>query len=122
MTGSPSSRTVFIRGLQLAAKIGVYAHEKDRAQPIRVDVDLHVREPDDPLADSFEDVVCYNRFSRAIIDLVDAGHIGLVETLAEQICAMGLDHPLVHAIRVRIEKPDAILAADAAGVEIYRSL
>lgn len=116
-----SDRRVFIEGLAVEARIGVYDHEHDRLQPLIIDVDMSVEEPSDPNSDAIADVVCYNKFSVGIQTIIDEGHIQLIETLAERICAMGLDHPMVYSIRVRIRKPEAIAHAQAAGIEIYRS-
>ncbi|MEO1150919.1 MAG: dihydroneopterin aldolase [Pseudomonadota bacterium] len=116
-----STRKVFIEGLKVEARIGVYDHEHGRLQPLILDVDMAVEEPADPTSDALADVVCYNKFALAIQALIDEGHIQLIETLAERICALGLDHPMVFSIRVRIRKPEAIENADAAGIEVFRS-
>ena len=44
-------RHVFVRNLVLPANIGIHAFEKTGAQRIRVNVDLAVRETDQPPAD-----------------------------------------------------------------------
>lgn len=113
-------RLVFVHGLKVMANIGVYDHEHDAAQPLIIDVDIEVAEPDQPSSDNLEDVLCYNKFTQSILGLIAEGHIKLVETLAEKICSLGLAHPMVLSIRVRIEKPDAIDIAEKAGVEIFR--
>ncbi len=115
-----TTRKVHISGLKLDAEIGVYDHEYDRKQPLIIDVEIGVRPPSDVDSESFDDVLCYHRFTESIRAIVNAGHIGLVETLGERICKIGLDHPLVLDIRVRISKPDAIEDAQSVGVEIYR--
>jgi len=50
-----------------------------------------------------------------------AGHVNLVETLAERIAGDCLADARVAAVRVRIEKPDVIANAQAVGVEIVRT-
>ncbi len=114
-------RKVFVRGLRIDAEIGVYAHEHGQTQPLIISFEMNVVEPANPISDSIEDVVCYNRFSQSIIDLVAKGHINLIETLAERICQMALEHPMVNGILVRIDKPDAMDKAEAAGIEISRT-
>lgn len=114
-------RKVFVRGLMIDAHIGAYAHEQGRPQPIRIDFELDVLEPADPAGDRLEDVVCYNRLTEGIRAILDEGHIRLVETLAERIADLALANPLVLAVSVRVEKPNAIPEADAAGAEIHRS-
>ena len=46
------------------------------------------------------------------------GHIELVETFAERLATVCLDHPRAVSVRVRVRKPEAINGADAAGVEL----
>ncbi len=122
LTANPDrpKRSVFIDGLIVEAFIGCYDYEQGVAQPVRIDVELDVVEPDDPLADSLEDVVCYNRLTQGIKAIIAEGHIKLVETLAERIAALATDHRLVLAARVRVTKPDAVPEARGAGVEIER--
>lgn len=113
-------RKVFIRGLRLDASIGAFEHEKAAPQPLRIDLEIEVIEPVDPTGDRLEDVVCYNRLTQGIKAIIAEGHIKLVETLAERIADLAMAHPMVLAAAVRIEKPNAIPEAEAAGVEILR--
>ncbi|MEM9014414.1 MAG: dihydroneopterin aldolase [Pseudomonadota bacterium] len=120
--GSKSSvrRRIFVRGLVLDAYIGVYDSEQGVTQPVRINMTLDVLTPDDPHRDQLEDVVCYNRMTQGVKDILAEGHIKLVETLAERIADFALSHPMVSAIDVRVEKPNAITEAEGAGVEIRR--
>lgn len=119
-SASAPRRRVFVRDLKLDAYIGVYEHEQGAPQPVRIDIDLDVIEPADPTGDRLEDVVCYNRLTQAIKAMIAEGHIKLVETLAERIAEIAMAHPMVLAAIVRVEKPQAIAEAAAAGVEIER--
>ncbi len=113
-------RKVFVRGLKVEAMIGAYEHEKLAPQPLSIDLEVEVIEPSSPAADRLEDVVCYNRLTEGIKAILAEGHIKLVETLAERIADLAMSHSMVLGVSVRIEKPNAIAAADAAGVEIVR--
>ena len=115
------ARKVFVEGLVLEAYIGCYDHEQGQTQPVRIDMDLDVIEPDDPTADNLEDVVCYNRLTQGIKAIIAEGHIKLVETLAERIAALAIENKLVLSARVRVSKPEAIAEAIGAGVEIERT-
>ena len=118
-SGQPC-RTIFLKGLRLEAFIGAYDHEHGHTQPIIIDIEMEVIEPVNPVSDNLEDVVCYNKISQSIQTILDEGHIQLVETLAERIAAMCLSHPMGLAVRVRVDKPNALSHADGAGVEIIR--
>ena len=52
--------------------------------------------------------------------IIAAGHINLVETLAERIADFCLSDRRVAAARVRVEKSGAVVEAAGVGVEIER--
>jgi dihydroneopterin aldolase len=120
-------RHVFLRDLVLAASIGVHPHEHAGTQRVRINVDLGV---DDDGAralsrvgvgrDDLRRVVDYEGVADAVRAIVAAGHVMLVETLAERIAESCLSDPRVHLARVRVEKLDVFADAASAGVEIER--
>lgn len=117
---SRSVRHVFIRDLVLDSYIGVYDHEKNTAQKIRVNVDLSVIENTKSLDDNITNVVCYEKIANAIETIVKSGHFHLVETLAENIAEMNLQDARISCVRVRVEKLEAIKNTTSVGIEIER--
>ena len=113
-------RHVFVRDLDLMALIGIYDHEKVQPQRIVVNVDLSVQETEGPMSDEIDHVVSYEIVVKKIEAIVAAGHVNLVETLAEKFAEACLRDKRVLAARVRIEKPDIIPNARSVGVEIER--
>jgi dihydroneopterin aldolase len=117
---------VFLRDLVLQAHIGVYAQEQGGTQRIRVNVDLGVDDPGaaDPTLqegpDRLSRVVDYGKVGATVRSIVEAGHILLVETLAERIAAACLSDPRVRLARIRVEKLDIFPDAVAVGVEVER--
>jgi dihydroneopterin aldolase len=107
---------VFVRGLMVQARIGVYPHEKGRTQPLIVDVELDVAAAG---WRALADTVNYEAIAGHARAIAAAGHIGLVESFAERLAEACFTEPRVLRARVRVEKPQA-LAPDAlgAGVEI----
>lgn len=112
-------RHVFVRDLVLSCMIGVHRHEHTDAQRVRINLDLAVQEGRD-LDDSLANVVCYERITRGVREIVSRGHINLVETLAEEIAAMCLEEWRVRSARVRVEKLDVFPDVTSVGVEIER--
>lgn len=120
-------RHVFIRDLCLLAAIGVHRHEQDTSQRIRINIDLGV---DDDAArpfsrppvgrDELARVVDYEKVANATRALVAAGHVRLVETLAERIAEQCLADPRVQLARIRVEKLDVFADTGSVGVEIER--
>lgn len=114
-------RRVFVRGLTLDAYIGAYESEQGVTQPVGIDIEAEVVEPANPVSDSLDDIVCYDRLTQGVKAILAEGHIRLVETLAERIADLALAHPMVISVCVRVVKPNAIPEAAAAGVEIMRT-
>lgn len=118
-SAGPGTRQVFLRDMMLMAAIGVHAHEHGGAQRVRVNVDLAVEEGPEG-GDRLERVVDYEQVAKAVRRIVAAGHIKLVETLAERIADSCLVDPRVLRVRVRVEKLDVFGDVGSAGVEIER--
>ena len=110
------STKVFVRGLRVEARIGVYDHELGRGQPLVIDAELDVGliEPE-RLSQTYN----YELIVAAARAIAESGHIGLVETFAWRLAKALLQDDRVSQVRVRVEKPLALApGAQAAGVEI----
>jgi len=110
-----SALRVFMRGLALEAEIGVYPNERGRAQPLIVDVEVELAPRH---VGALGDTLNYEKLAGAARRLAAEGHIDLVETYAERLAAACLNDPQVTRVRVKVEKPQALPGATAAGVEI----
>ena len=109
---------VFIRNLELLAHIGIHGHEQGKPQPVRINVDLGVRES--AVDDRLEHVVDYEAVTMKIRAIVARGHINLAETLAARIADAAFEDARVISARVRVEKLHALAGAESGGVEIER--
>lgn len=115
-----ATRRVFVRDLELTAKIGVHRHERRRPQAVRINIDLTVAESGAPADDRIDSVVDYEAVVVGVKTIAAAGHINLVETLAERIAGLCLEDRRVLIARVRVEKPNVLADAASVGVEIER--
>lgn len=107
--------TVFVRGLEVAAGIGVHDHELGRLQRLVIDVSLELT----PAAiERLADTVNYETVAEAARAIAAEGHVGLVETFAERLAAAMLADDRVRRCTVRIEKPGALDGAVAPGCEL----
>jgi len=114
-------RHVFVRDLELLCFIGIYDHERETRQRVRLNLDLAVIEGDiKTVADNIENVVCYEKITAAVRDVCTKRHINLVETMAEEVASVCLLHTRVRSARVRVEKLDVFEDAFSVGVEIER--
>ena len=114
-----NATVVFIRNLELLARIGVHGHEHGRPQPVRINVWLTCKTSAE--GDRLESVVDYEAVADNIRAIVAAGHINLAESLAERIATSCLEDNRVEKARIRVEKLHALQGAESAGVEIERS-
>lgn len=107
--------SVFVRGLEVEAGIGVYDHEHGRLQRLVIDVTLELEpRPIERLGDTID----YETVANAARAIAEAGHVGLVETFAERLARACLEDARVRRATVRIEKPGALAAVAAPGCEI----
>ncbi len=126
-SSSRALRHMFLRDMVLTASIGVHPHEHAAPQRVRINVDLGVEDDGArPLSrqrvggDEMARVVDYEKLAERVRSIVAAGHVRLVETLAERIADACLADRRVHLARVRVEKLDIFADATSAGVEIER--
>ena len=120
-TASPKARRILINDLVLDCSIGVHRHERDGTQRIRINLDLTVLESPNPIEDRLSNVLCYEDLIVKVRELATAGHVNLVETLAERLADLCLGEPGVQSVKVRVEKLDVFADAASVGVEISRT-
>ena len=111
---------IFVRDLVLTGLIGVHSHERDQPQRIQFNVDLLSEDGCIAADDKIANVVSYEDIVSGIKNLLARGHVGLVETLAEEIANMCLSDGRVRVVRVRVEKLDVFDEAASVGIEIER--
>ena len=120
-------RHVFLRDMVLHASVGVHAFEKQATQRIRVNVNLGVTDTAAaslsraaPGRDELSRVVDYEAVAKTVRAIVAAGHVSLVETLAERLAEACLLDTRVQVVRITVEKLDIFADTASVGVEIER--
>ena len=108
---------VFVRDFVVSAEIGAYDFERAIRQRVVFDVEALVRRAG-AHADDMRSIFSYDLILDAIRLVVGRGHVDFVETLAEEVAAVLLQHVRVRSVRVNIRKLDVI--EGAVGVEIRR--
>jgi FolB domain-containing protein len=108
---------IFVRDFVLPVCIGAYAHERDKLQRVRFNVDVDVLRAAHPAAD-MRDVFSYDLITDGIRMIAAQDDIALIETLAERIATLVLAHARIAAVTVRVEKLD--VGSGTVGVEIRR--
>jgi dihydroneopterin aldolase len=118
--GLAAPRRVFVDSYELIGSVGVYEHERRYEQRIVVSLELEVRDHYDGASDELGGVYDYDHAIGAVRTTVESRHFNLLETLAERIAEAVLAHPDVARVKVRIAKPDVLIACKAVGIEISR--
>lgn len=107
---------VTITALQVAADIGVYAHEHGNPQPLVVDVTIRV---DAPQGDRLEDSLDYQIVANAAHALARE-RTQMIETYARRLAEACLAYPCAQWAEVRVTKAGA-LRAGLAGTRVRLS-
>jgi dihydroneopterin aldolase len=115
----PKVRAMFIRDLVIECSIGIHRHERGAPQRVRIDIDLTVRD-DAPVDDNITNVISYDDIVEGVKSVAAAGHINLVETLADRIGDFCMTDRRVTRARVRVEKQGAVADVAGVGIEIER--
>ncbi|MHA1180788.1 MAG: dihydroneopterin aldolase [Alphaproteobacteria bacterium] len=104
---------IFVRGL-----VGVYDEEQGVKQKVSFTVEAAVAPTIAAKGDEIAEVPSYDDLAGAVRAVVSAGHINLVETLAERIAEHCLKDERIVSVLVRVEKLERGPAS--VGVEIVR--
>jgi FolB domain-containing protein len=114
--------TIELGGLELECVLGVYPDERDREQPVRIDVRMGLDLRAAGRSASIGDTIDYDRTANEIAALLRFRRYRLLENAAEELAAMLLGvHPGLETLGLRICKPQALRGrAVAATIEIER--
>jgi 7,8-dihydroneopterin aldolase/epimerase/oxygenase len=113
-----------LRGLRTPGRVGVLPVEREQDQPLEVDLDVVVDLAAAGASDDLADTVHYGAVCDAVVRTVGAGHVALLERLAELVAqaVLGVD-PRVVAVDLTVRKLRAPVPHDLAtsGVHVVRT-
>ena len=112
---------VLIRELKVEAILGILPQERVTPQPVLINITIYTDTRRAARSKDIVDAVNYAALADAATDLTIDGKYLLIETLVEDLAALSLSRAHVEGVSVRVEKPQAVEAAGAVGVEIYRT-
>ncbi len=113
--------TLRIEGLRFPARIGAYAWEEACVQALVFDLAFEIDAARAAKDDALRDTLDYAEVARCVEGILAAGHIRLVETVAERVARAILSGFPVTRVSVRVRKPDVPVAGASAVVEIVRT-
>ena len=112
---------VLIRELKVEAILGILPQERVTPQPVLINITVFTDTRRAARSKDIVDAVNYAALADAATKLKIDGKYLLIETLVEDLAALSLSLAHVEGVSVRVEKPQAVQAAGAVGVEIYRT-
>lgn len=123
----PARDVLSIHGLETECVVGVYPRERGRPQPLSLDIDLTVDTEPAATSGKLSKAVDYDATAQALVFLLQTCRFGLLETAAHALARYLLSHPLpterqarVHAVRIRLVKPQALPGSAVASLTIQR--
>jgi len=113
-----------LRGLRLAGIVGVLPHEQAQAQPLELDVDLHLDLAPAGRSDALTDTADYGALCEVAERVVTTTSYALLEALAEHLATDLLeadDRIATVTVSVRKLRPPVAQQLDTSGVRITRT-
>lgn len=122
MTASPAADRIEINGLVLTTLVGALPHERESAQPIRVDLSIHTDLHDAGTTDDLDDTVDYGSVVLRVSDTVREAKDVLLERLADRVAETVLAFVRADAVDVTMTKlrPPIPAPVDTTSVRIHR--
>lgn len=113
-----------LRGLRTVVSIGVLPEERERPQPVEIDIDAEIDDESAAVSDALADAVDYGAVVAAVERDLASGHVDLLERAAGRVAdaVLGLDGRIA-AVEVVVRKLRPPVPADlaTAGVRIRRT-
>ena len=112
---------ILIENLILDASIGIHDFEKKKKQKISISLDIEVCDNIPEVDHKIENFVSYEHIVNDIKQLINSGHIELLETLGEDIFEICFKDHRIHNIKIKLKKLEVFSEVDSVGIEVYRN-
>jgi 7,8-dihydroneopterin aldolase/epimerase/oxygenase len=112
-----------LRGQRAVGICGALPEERERAQPLEVDLDVHADLSVAAVSDDLADTIDYGALCTAVDDVVTGEEFVLLERLAGRLAEAVLDtDPRIEAVTVSVRKlrPPVPQQLATSGVRLHR--
>lgn len=118
-----SADRIELTGLRVRGRHGVLPAERELGQEFVVDVALLLDTAPAAAGDDLTRTVHYGELAQRLAEVVEGEPVALIETLAQRLADVCLEHEVVESARVSVHKPAAPipLPFDDVVVTIERS-
>jgi 7,8-dihydroneopterin aldolase/epimerase/oxygenase len=115
----PTYTKVFLKDVEVTARIGLAPWERERPQRIVASVELYARSNEYLKTITAESMIDYSLIYERVQSWRTRAHIDLVETFVSELLAACFEYPQVMACKVSVTKPEVFDQAQAAGAEVF---
>ncbi len=105
-------------GIRAFGHHGVLPEERRDGQEFVIDVDLSTQVGAAARTDRVTDTVHYGELAQRIVSAVERDPVDLIETLAQRLVDLCLEHPLVESALVTVHKPSAPVGVPFGDVSV----
>lgn len=110
--------SITLTGLRAAAHHGVFEHERTEGQEFVIDVTVWLDFAAAAASDALERTIHYGVLAEEVVAAVERDPVDLIETVAERIAAVVLEHRPARRVRVTLHKPSAPITVPFADVAV----
>ena len=114
-------RTVLIKDFLINEIIGIHKHEKINKQKIIFNIVIDVNQNIYPDENNLSSIVDYEKITNKLKKLAKNKKYNFLESLAEDSFKEIFADKRINSVKIKIEKPDAIVNAQSVGVEVFKS-
>jgi len=112
---------IFIKNLSVNGILGIHAHEQRTPQEIRISAIATTDITSAAQNDDIRQTINYSTLAKGIAGYIKEHPCLTIEALIEALATEILQDERIASIWLRVEKPNAVPAAESVGVEITRS-
>lgn len=110
--------SITLTGLRAFAHHGVFDFERADGQEFVIDVTVSLDLRPAAGGDELGATMHYGELAEAVVAAVERDPVDLIETVAERIAAVVLEHERAEAVRVTVHKPSAPITVPFADVAV----
>jgi len=112
---------IFLNDLKIDTIIGIYEWERNTLQTLQFDLEMDWDIRAAAASDDIADTLDYGAIAATIVTFVEASRYQLIETLAEDLCALLLQNYPIPKLILTLTKPVALHGQNFAKIVIERS-
>ncbi len=113
---------IFIKGLKINCIIGVLPHEREQEQDLIADLELEFPLREAALSGDLSKTIDYAKVADRVAAYAVKRQAELLESLAEELCALILKEFKPGTVTITLTKPAAVPNAAGSGIMVSRAL